>query len=549
MPPKTENPHNPAPTRNGRSDDTAPAIHARLADLLTRGRENPAVQAARLAEENKALRDTLEKVIIKHEELRAELDKLAAPEHYPGVITAVDDRQSLRVEVHVAGMAPVRAEVHPDVDRAKVRVGMVGHLCRARNCLMDISEDPPRWKEVGVFEEYLDDGLRVLVTHQEQPVALTLADALHGLKLAKGDRIGFDRDGVAMAYARLPAAATEHFFAIDVPEDEFAGLGGLESQIRIIKQAVDFRLKNQEIAARYQVPQKQGILLDGPPGNGKTRLARCVANYLRQLLPAQPCRFMSITGSETYSMWLGGTEAQLKQRFKAAYDAARTGPVVMFFDEIDALGRRRGTDHGSAAPDRILATFLGFLDDVQGTINNVIIIAATNRADQLDPGLTRPGRLDLKLTIPPPNRRAAECVFRLYLSNGLPLAAPVDELVGPLVGSLYSPRSVYAELATVKSSDGRELTVGAPQLVSGALLKHVVQQAALAAAVRAAAGGPDCGVTADDLAAALDSEIASTAALLAPANVKAYVRSIPEDSHPVAVRLAAARRGSYLRSA
>jgi proteasome-associated ATPase len=498
-------------------------------------------------EENAALRETVEALRAAQAEFRAELEKLAAPEHYPGVITAVEWGEPLRVELRVAGMSPVRAEVHSSVDVDRVRVGAVGYLSRTRNCLVDVMDDAPPWKEVGVFEEYLDDERRILVRHQEQATALALADALGGERLQRGDRIGFDH-GVAMAFARLPAAPTTHLFALDVPADDFSELGGLEAQIAALRRAIGFRFTHREIARRYRLPEKQGILLDGPPGNGKTRLARCAANYVTQLQDGAPCRFMSVTGSEDYSMWLGGTEAQLKQRFAAVCEAAASGPVVMFFDEIDAIGRRRGTDQGSAAPDRILATFLGFLDDVERKLQNVVIIAATNRADQLDPGLTRPGRLDLKLTVPRPNRRAAECILRRYLGGGRPLAAAVDELAPPLVSAVYSPRGPYAELATVKLSDGRQLPVSGRELVSGAALEHVVGQAATAAAWREAQSGQADGITAGDLAEALGRELTTTAGLLTPANVKAYVRSIPQDSHPVDVRLAAGRTGVLMQN-
>jgi proteasome-associated ATPase len=465
------------------------------------------------------------------------------------VITAVEWGEPLFVEVHVSGMSPVRAQVHPSVDHDLVRVGAVGYLSRTRNCLMDVRDDTPPWKDVGVFEEYFDDDRRIMVRHQEQVVALTLAESLCDERLERGDRIGFDGHVVGMAYTRLPAAETKHLFAEDVPTDDFARLGGLERQIATLKRAIGFRLQYAEVARRYRLSEKQGILLDGPPGNGKTCMARCAASYVTQVTGGTPCRFMSVTGSEVYSMWLGASEAQLKQRFEAVAEAAKSGPVVMFFDEIDAIGRRRGTDHGSSAPDRILATFLGFLDDVERKLKNVIIIAATNRADQLDPGLTRPGRLSLKLTVPSPNRREAESILRRYLGEGLPLVGPIDELVLPLVSAIYSPRGAYAELATVKLSDGRQLSVSARELVSGATLEHVVRQAAEAAAAREVESGRADGVTAEDLTEALDGELSSVARLLSPANVKAYVRSISNDSHPVDVRTTLGRRGLFVRSA
>jgi proteasome-associated ATPase len=527
------------------------AALGRVAEIIARARQNGSASktAEQLLVENMALRGEVDKARIMLQEMREEMDKLTAPEHYLGVITAVEWGEPMHVEVHVIGMSPVRAEVHPSVDQDQVRVGAVGYLSRTRNCLMDARDETPPWKDVGVFEEYFDDDRRILVRHQEQLVALALAESLFDEPLVRGDRVGFDGHIVGMAYVRLPAAETGHLFAEDVPTDDFARLGGLDKQIATLKRAIGFRLQHADVARRYRLSEKQGILLDGPPGNGKTCMARCAASYVTQLTGGAPCRFMSVTGSEVYSMWLGGSEAQLKQRFEAVAEAAKSGPVVMFFDEIDAIGRRRGTDHGSAAPDRILATFLGFLDDVERKLANVIIIAATNRADQLDPGLTRPGRLSLKMTVPPPNRRAAECILRRYLGDGLPIVGPIDELALPLVSAIYSPRGAYAELATVKLSDGRQLSASARELVSGATLEHVVRQAAEAAAAREVESGRADGITGEDLAEALDGELSSVARLLSPANVKAYVRSIPSDSHPVDVRTTLGRRGLHVRSA
>src|SRR5262249_43352981 len=154
---------------------------------------------------------------------------------------------------------------------------------------------------------------------------------------------------------------------------------------------VEFRLKHAEIATRYRLKAKRGILLEGPPGNGKTKLARCLARHVAGLTPAGECRFMAGAGSSDYSMWLGPSAQRIIARFDAARELAERGgvPVVLFFDEIDAIGRRRGTDLGSGAPDRILSTFLAQLDGVQ-PLGNLIVIGATNRADTLDPGLIRP---------------------------------------------------------------------------------------------------------------------------------------------------------------
>ena len=144
-----------------------------------------------------------------------------------------------------------------------------------------------------------------------------LVNGLADKPLARGDRIGFNLEA-GMAFVQLAETNSLHLFTEDVPDDDFSRLAGLESQIRLVKRVVGFHLQHPETAQRFKMNGKRGILLLGPPGNGKTRLARCVANYIHKLLPDKPCRFQSVCGSEDYSMWLGGTERQLKERFAAA---------------------------------------------------------------------------------------------------------------------------------------------------------------------------------------------------------------------------------------
>ena len=503
--------------------------------------------AAKATMENRLLRKQLMEVQVIHEKMRSEMDALLDNEHYPGVITAVEINGQVQAEVHVQGMSRLRVRIHPAVDPSELRVGARCHLTKGRNCLIDVLAGPPLWNDVATFETYLDENL-VLLKHMEQLLVVRLAASLEGTELKPGDRIGFHRDA-GLAYQRLPRKDCEHLFASEVPPGGFENLHGLNSQIAKLTRAIDFRFRYPDIARAFRLPEKNGILLDGPPGNGKTRLAGAAAGYLATLMPNQLCRFMAVNGSQDYSMWLGGTEGQLRDRFDAVRQAAKDGPVVLFFDEIDAIARRRGTDFGSGAPDRILATLLGQLDDVGRTLRNILILAATNRADQLDNGLLRPGRLGLKIHIPPPQRGAAEAIVRGYL-QGLPLSQDANLLVPPLVSELYSPRGTYAEFVTVKLNDGRQHQVPARELISGAVLESVVQRAAEAAAVRTASCGRQSPIAGEDLSLELEAELLSMARLLVPSNVKSYVPSLPADTHPVDVRIRYTPRfGSQFRSA
>lgn len=524
-------------TLNGDATAHAPTtLDAHLARVEAMADEGEDLQplVTALLREKFATQEAMDKVRRHHEELRQELEALCAPEHYPVTLTAVFDAGRLTVEVAGHG-GRLRVAVHPDVDRATLRIGARGLLSQRRNCLVAVYDAEPQWAEVGTVEEVMPDRKRLLLRHQDQLLAVGLAEPLRGVALRKGDLVGFDRDGARLAYAVVPPPGRQDLFFERTPPDRFDELGGLDDVIGRLKWAVEFRLKHEAVAARYGLRPKRGILLEGPPGNGKTKLARCLANFVAGLLPAGACHFMAIAGSSDYSMWLGQSEQKLIARFDAARDLAGRSevPVVMFFDEIDAIGRRRGSDLGSAAPDRILATLLSQLDGVN-QVNNLIVIGATNRADVLDPGLVRPGRLgDIKVMVPAPKRAAADAILRRYL-RGMPLAESMERVVPALLSRLYAERGPYAEVARVALRDGSRVVIRGRDLVSGAVLENVVRQAAEAAADREARGGAP-GVTEDDLVAALDADVRGAVRLLTPANVRGYVARLPAERDVVGV--------------
>jgi proteasome-associated ATPase len=528
-------------TENGRPtpDDkstpqTLPEFLQRLTELHLRGASlRPLTEA--LLREKFALEESLTAVRQKQEELRARIQALTAPQRYPAVITDIHRNGDLRVEVFGAGMN-LQVAVHPDVPPEELRVGARGVLSTDRNCLLEINEAQPAWSDVGTFEGYVEDRARLLLRYQEQLVAVTPTDELARTELRSGDLVGFNREGPRLAYARVEPPAKENLFIEETPADRFEELGGLDREIALLKRVLRFRLQHPELAQRYRLPAKHGILLEGPPGNGKTKLARCLARYIADLVPVGQCRFMAIAGSSDYSMWLGQSEQRIIARFEAARELATRGglPVVMFFDEIDAIGRRRGTDLGSTATDRILSTFLAQLDGVQ-QIANLVVVGATNRADVLDNGLVRPGRLgDVRIRIPAPNRAAARAILAHYLGGGLPVADAVEPLIETLLSRVYSPRSEYAELARVTLRDGRKVPVGGRDLVSGAMFQNLVRVAAEEAADRDARTGQP-GITEADLLASLDRELRGVARLLTPANVRTYTTRLPQDMDPVAV--------------
>jgi proteasome-associated ATPase len=528
--------NNKQTTASGPAPRTPEEFQAWVEALIAAGADlRPLVQS--LLREKHDLQSALEQVRAHQEQLREEIEALCAPEHYPAVITGIHENGETFVEV-AAGGGRLEVAVHPSVPRDQLQVGVRGTLSRTRNCLLKVDGFHSEWPDIGTFEGYLSDRSRLLLRHHQELVAVTAAEELLGTELRKGDLVGFDRDFSRLAYSRVEPPGKEDLFFEDTPADRFEELGGLDAEIARLKWVVRFRLQHEALAQRYRLKAKRGILLEGPPGNGKTKLARCLARFVADLVPAGECRFMAIAGSADYSMWLGQSEQRLIARFEAARELATRSavPVVMFFDEIDAIGRRRGVDLGSSAPDRILATLLSQLDGVQA-ISNLIVIGATNRADILDPGLIRPGRLgDFKVRIPAPNRAASQAILDRYLGNGIPLAGEADRLVGTLLSRLYSERGEYAELVRVSLRDGSKVLLRGRDLVSGAMLENVVRVAAETAADREANTGAS-GITEDDLTTALDRELWGAARLLTPANVRSYVTRLPQDVEPVGVEL------------
>mgnify|MGYP002623507380 CR=1 FL=1 len=463
----------------------------------------------------------------------AKLLELTAPEHYAVTITGCEQNGRVTAEVAGLGHSRVHVAVHPDIDPATIQIGAMGLVTRERNCLLKVTSPSGSWRDIAPFEHYLGESGRIVLNDRESSVAVTLAQGLRDAQFNKGDLIGFDRE-VGIAYEKVESPPGDHLFDEDVTDD-FSILGGLDDQIEQIKHYIDFRVKHPEMAAKYKHKDRYGILLHGAPGNGKTCIARCAAGYMRQLYPDQPCRFMHVAGSDDYSMWFGKSEENINTRFDAVAEAAKDGKVLVFWDEIDAIAKSRGSDHGSGAPDRVLNTLFTRIDGIV-QLSNVVLMFATNRADILDAGFFRPGRTDVKIEIPAPNRRAAAAILQRYVGRGQPLAGGADAqaLVTPLLSRLFAPNGQYAQVASVKLNDGRVLPVPGRALLSGAMLENVVEAASQTAAVREVETGEE-GLNGEDLAAALESEMIGATSALSAANVKNYVRTIPQDAHPIAV--------------
>jgi proteasome-associated ATPase len=489
--------------------------------------------ASHLAAENEQLRRVHQEVAEQHRALQEEVDAITRPEQHRASVTRVERNGEVVAEVcGDNGIGHRWVSVHPEVDDEVLCVGDSVLLTKNRACILRVVGEA-MWDCVATYQRSLDDECHILVRYREEQIPLALADSLLDVEFEPGDEIGFELVS-RLALERLESDRDDQLFEACPPEADFAQLGGLDAVVAQLRHIVELHAR-PDLVKRYGLRMK-GILLQGPPGNGKTTLGRCLASYITRRCPDRAAKFMYICGGNDNSMWWGATEATTRRRFAAARKQAETGFVVIYWDEFDAVAKRRAADPTSGISDRILNTILGELDGLR-KLENVLVIASTNRAEMLDPAAIREGRFDVKLYIPSPNRAAARQILHNYLTKRaevLRAGEQIDEIVGAEVARIYSPRSPLASLATVRFSDGTTQTIHGKELVSGAMLEAAVALAGEAAAIRELEGG-ETGIAAADLTRTLDLQLHSTAALLTPSNVKAYIRTIPQDSHPVAV--------------
>ena len=458
-------------------------------------------EAASLAAKNERLTAALTAARERIVELGAQLDAVTAPPVTLGLLTAAPRSrgEGRPVEADVAlGGRPMRLGLHPGLDPATLGAG---RLAAVNDQMLVVDSLPaPDTGEAVTLDEVLGARRALVTTGGGASRVLALAEGLDPAALKPGDTLVADLRA-NLATALVERTGVEQLVIAEAPDVSWADIGGLGPQIDRIRDAIELPFTHPGLYRGYGLRAPKGVLLYGPPGCGKTLIAKAVATSLADSAGGRPAAFLNIKGPELLSKFVGETERQIRAIFvQARKAAAEDRPVVVFFDEMEALLRTRGTGVSSDVETMIVPQVLSEIDGVE-SLRNVIVIGASNREDMIDPAILRPGRLDVKIRIDRPDAEAAADILAKHLRADLPLdpgeladaggdrQAAAAAMRRAAVDALYARTPATAVLEVVCASGARE-TLHLADLVSGAMLAAVVARAKTAAIKDEIAGGP-----------------------------------------------------------
>lgn len=456
---------------------------------------------------NERLSGTLREAKEQIESLRDDIERLTATPNTYGVVLLRNDDDTFDV---ISTGRKFRVTAGPELDSAEIVAGSEVILNEAMVIIGVRSPDTVG--DIGTIRELLDDGIRVVVTARaDEDAVCTLSDNLRGTRLRVGDRVRIDARS-ALVLEVLGRPDVDELLLEVVPDVTYDDIGGLDRQIAEIADAVELPFLHADLFAEHRLPAPKGILLYGPPGCGKTLIAKAVANSLAKKVAAAigedkgRSYFVNIKGPELLNKYVGETERQIRLVFERAREKSDEGwPVIVFFDEMDSMFRTRGTGVSSDMESTVVPQLLAEIDGVEG-LENVIVIGATNREDLIDPAILRPGRLDVKIRIDRPDAVAAKQVFLRYLNEEIPLrdGESIDQMVDAAVAEMYRTDEANRFLEVTYANGDKEVLYF-KDFASGAMIENIVRRAKKAAIKRVIAGGTR-GVAMADLIAAVRSE-------------------------------------------
>jgi proteasome-associated ATPase len=440
-------------------------------------------------ERNERLAATLAEAKEQIVALRAEVERLAEPPNGFAVFQELHDDGTVDV---VSAGRKLRVSVSPAVEATELRIGQEVMLNEAMTVVAAVGFENSG--EIVMLKEILEDGRRALVLGRaDEERVVHLAEPLLAQRIRSGDSLLFDaRSGYA--YERIPKAEVEELVLEEVPDIDYTAIGGLAQQIEAIRDAVELPYLHADLFIEYQLKPPKGILLYGPPGCGKTLIAKAVANSLAKKVaevtgrPEGRSYFLNIKGPELLNKYVGETERHIRLVFQRAREKASEGmPVIVFFDEMDSLFRTRGSGVSSDVENTIVPQLLSEIDGVE-SLENVIVIGASNREDMIDPAILRPGRLDVKIKIERPDAQAAGDIFSKYLTPDLPLhpddvaenggdpAATASAMIERAVGFMYAESEENRFLEVTYANGDKEILYF-KDFNSGAMIENIVARA------------------------------------------------------------------------
>ncbi len=441
-----------------------------------------------LTSQNERLASTLREARDQIMTLKEEVDRLAQPPTGFGTFLGHNDDDTIDV---FTGGRKLRVNVSPNVDAEELQRGQEVMLNEALNVVAALHFE--QIGEVVMLKEVLADGERALViANADEERVVRIAAPLRDQKIRAGDSVLLD-SRAGYIYERIPKTEVEELVLEEVPDIDYTKIGGLIRQIDQIRDAIELPYLHPDLFLEHELKPPKGVLLYGPPGCGKTLIAKAVANSLAKKVAAKTGEegksyFLNIKGPELLNKYVGETERHIRLVFQRAREKASEGtPVIVFFDEMDSLFRTRGSGVSSDVENTIVPQLLSEIDGVEG-LENVIVIGASNREDMIDPAILRPGRLDVKIKIERPDAEGARDIFSIYLKASLPLhqddlaefGGNRDECVAAMIQRTVERMYTESEenrFLEVTYANGDKEVLYFKDFNSGAMIQNIVDRA------------------------------------------------------------------------
>ena len=467
---------------------------------------------------NKRLTSTLQEAKEKLQILKEKVAQLSAPPNNYGVFLGANEDGT--VDVDISGRK-WRVNIDPALKGKTLAVGQEVIVNSGMNVVA--IKGAERHGDVVKIKERIEDQLAIVSLRTDEERVVRIAESLKGETLKTGDNVLLNHT-TSMLMEKLPKREVEDLLLEEVPDIGYTDIGGLDTQIEAIRDAIELPYLYPKEYEEFNLSPPKGVLLYGPPGCGKTLIARAVASSIAERVRKESGNdevrgyFINIKGPELLNKYVGETERKIREVFQKARDKSREGfPVIIFFDEMDSLFRSRGTGISSDMESTLVPQFLSEIDGVEN-LRDVIVIGASNRQDLLDPAVLRPGRLDIKIKIDRPNQKGAKDIFAIYLTPELPFAEKVrqqfegdtqavaDHFIDEAVREMYATTDENRFIEVTYTRGERE-TLFFKDFVSGAMIENIVSRAKKSAIKRfIGSDGTDKGMCLEDIKAAIREE-------------------------------------------